>query len=88
MYYYTYEKNGGLGYARDYGISKAKGDYILFVDSDDYINTDYVSTYIKAATECDVDIVIGSYNRDVDGKITPVRISDSKNTLGFIRLLV
>lgn len=80
VYYYTYEKNGGLGYARDYGISKAKGDYILFIDSDDYINTDYVSTYIKAATEDDIDIVIGSYNRDIDGKIMPVKISDSKNT--------
>ena len=80
VYYYTYEKNGGLGYARDYGISKAKGEYILFIDSDDYINTDYVSTYIKAATADDIDIVMGSYNRDRDGKITPIRISDSKNT--------
>lgn len=80
VYYYTYEKNGGLGYARDYGISKAKGEYLLFIDSDDYINTDYVSTYIKAATADDIDIVMGSYNRDIDGKISPVQISDSQNT--------
>lgn len=79
VYYYTYEKNGGLGYARDYGISKAKGEYILFIDSDDYINTDYVSTYLKAAIDNNVDIVMGSYNRDIDGKIKPVKIRDLKN---------
>lgn len=79
VFYYTYDKNGGLGYARDYGICKAKGDYILFVDSDDYINLDYVSTYVDAMDE-ETDIVLGSYNRDVDGKITPVIIKNSKYT--------
>ncbi len=79
IFYYTYDKNGGLGYARDYGISKAKGDYILFLDSDDYINSDYVSTYVNAIDE-QTDIILGSYNRDVGGKITPVNIVRSKYT--------
>lgn len=30
--------NGGLSDARNYGVDKAKGDYILFVDSDDYVD--------------------------------------------------
>ena len=33
------KENGGLSDARNYGLEKASGDYICFVDSDDYINT-------------------------------------------------
>ena len=35
------EKNMGMGYNRDVGIKQAKGEYIGFVDSDDYINENY-----------------------------------------------
>ena len=34
------KQNGGLGSARNYGIEKAMGKYLCFVDSDDYINLD------------------------------------------------
>src|SRR5574344_1271971 len=32
------KENGGLSDARNFGVSKSKGDYLLFLDSDDYIN--------------------------------------------------
>lgn len=62
------EKNVGLGGARDKGILYASGDYITFLDSDDYIKKDYIQTYIEAAEKGNADIICGSYIRDLGGK--------------------
>lgn len=42
------KQNGGVSAARNYGIEKANGEWILFVDSDDYVNSCFIETYIKA----------------------------------------
>lgn len=39
-----HKPNGGLGDARNAGIEQAKGDYLVFIDSDDHITPDYLST--------------------------------------------
>lgn len=53
-----HKKNGGLSDARNFGLSKAQGDYILFVDSDDYIQNDACEKLIHL-TANGVDIVVG-----------------------------
>lgn len=56
--YYS-QSNKGQSAARNLGVSKSKGEYILFVDSDDYIIKDTCKVLYEAAIKYDVDIVIG-----------------------------
>lgn len=54
--------NGGLSDARNYGMRYATGDYICFVDSDDWVLPDFVSSFLKSVGEAD--IVIARYILD------------------------
>lgn len=72
------EINKGLGAARDKGLSTADGEYVSFVDSDDYLKTDFLETYISVMKEKNADIVVGGYIRDVEGKFSETKI-DTKD---------
>lgn len=57
--YIEHEKNKGLFHARLTGFEIASGEYISFVDSDDYISIDFYRLLINKAIEKDADIVEG-----------------------------
>lgn len=52
-----HKKNGGLSEARNYGIEISTGDYILFVDSDDYIANNMCQILLEKAQRYKADIV-------------------------------
>lgn len=52
-----HKSNGGLSSARNYGMSKAKGDFYAFVDSDDAIHKDFFSVMMEAQHQTNADIV-------------------------------
>ncbi len=53
----VHKQNGGLSDARNTGLESCRGDYIAFIDSDDWIESDYVEKMLGASKEYDADIV-------------------------------
>ena len=56
-----HKENGGLSSARNAGIERAKGDYLIFVDSDDYVEKDICKTLAEVIRQTKAAEVIG-YN--------------------------
>ena len=66
---YTIE-NRGQGGARNYGMEQATGDYIMFLDSDDYIAPNCVEALVSAAESTGSDMVVANcYDVREDGSI-------------------
>ena len=72
---YIRKKNGGVSSARNRGLKEAKGEYIVFIDSDDLISDDYIEQIYKAI-ETDPDTVYISW-KSIDGKLGKVIQSES-----------
>lgn len=55
------QENGGVSTARNYGLAEAKGEYICFVDSDDWIHTNFFEVLITAAEKDDAYMTVGMF---------------------------
>ena len=60
---YIEKENGGLSDARNAGIAEAKGEFISFVDSDDWIELTYVEDLYRAALFNDAEVVVSNYKK-------------------------
>ncbi|MDD3692601.1 MAG: iron-containing alcohol dehydrogenase [Oscillospiraceae bacterium] len=79
----AYQKeNTGVADTRNFGISKASGDYIGFVDSDDYISLDMYEKMVKKADETGSQVVVCRYKRFLKSGNASIPNVIDKNAFG------
>ncbi|MEG0553296.1 MAG: glycosyltransferase family 2 protein, partial [Carnobacterium sp.] len=62
------QKNAGAGYARNAGLAQSSGQYIYFIDPDDYIEINLIEDNLKIAKETNADLVVFGFFEEVTSK--------------------
>ena len=57
------KENEGVAKTRNKGIQLANGKYIVFIDNDDFVDSDYLERFYNAIDQEQLDIVLGGYKR-------------------------
>ena len=79
-----HKENGGLTSARNAGLSVAKGDWIMHVDGDDWIEPDMIESLIEAANITEADLVFGDhmkYGPSAGNHKLPTWSNDKKDSM-------
>lgn len=87
-----HQKNQGVSLARNKGIEEARGRYINFVDSDDWVYDNYLESYVRARKNFDYDVVYTEITRVFRGEsnVVPLkkqsadRMEDLSGILSFL----
>ena len=74
------QENKGVSRTRNNSIKLAKGKYIMFIDNDDFIDEDYVETFVSEIEKDDYDAVYGGYRRpnENDKIIKELKLKDTE----------
>ena len=77
---YFKNKNQGIGKTRNFGIEKATGKYLMFLDSDDYLDKTACEKLYNKAEKEKLDLVVFDFYRVEQNGLKEVIIDDFKNS--------
>nr|MCR5106624.1 glycosyltransferase [Lachnospiraceae bacterium] len=76
------EENKRQGAARNTGLDYATGEYVAFIDSDDWVESDYIEKLTQPLAMDDYDVVVADYVRDTHNGAKPVTLDPLKRDTG------
>ena len=79
-----HDKNKGLGISRNDAVASATGDFLLHVDSDDFVESNMVELCVKRQCETNCDIVVVGYRRIWSNREEIVIPPETKNVLTWV----
>lgn len=80
LFKYYRNENQGVGFTRNFGLQKAAGKYIMFVDSDDYVEPDFVDKMLNKIVETDADVCIcGAKDVSEEGSVVNIAVNKHMN---------
>ncbi|SFO26667.1 Glycosyltransferase involved in cell wall bisynthesis [Pseudobutyrivibrio sp. UC1225] len=75
----VHKQNAGLGEARNTGLEYVNGEFVFFLDSDDYVSEDLVESCLRIQEEKDSDVVLYGFSRvDRDGNVYKSNVPQSE----------
>lgn len=73
------KQNGGVSETRNYGLSHMSGDYHMFIDSDDWLDSEAIEDSVAAIIRENADCVMFSYTKEFGQSSVPVKIFNEGN---------